>query len=178
MLFVPKWKSSAWHLPSNLFHSHRVHNASHFFSKLILNWMSAWRSCSSGSLETEQESLETDWAASQPFSPVHLSPPNMLLETILRCLQQWSSPADTCSPSQAEQKYMVCVFLRDAYSCPTSANKVNIRADHCSLILYPVLWALLLCLGRPWWCLIQQSQVYKSYTGAPTTDGYPCISSA
>lgn len=51
MLFVPKWKSSAWYLPSNLFHSHRLHNASNFCSKSILNWMSAWRSCTSGSSE-------------------------------------------------------------------------------------------------------------------------------
>lgn len=127
MLFVPKWKSSVWHLPSNLFHSHRLHNASNFYSKLILNWISAWRSCSSGSLETEQDSLEPDWAAFQPFSPgVHLSPPDTVLETILGCLQHWSSPADTL---QAEQKYMVCVFLRDHYSCPTSHNKVNTSTD-------------------------------------------------
>lgn len=107
MLFVPKWKSSAWHLPSNSFHSHRLHNVSNFCSKLILNWMSAWRSCSSGSLETEQDCLKTHWAASQPSSPVHLSPPNTVLETTPGCLQHWSSPADSLFCRQSRNTWLV-----------------------------------------------------------------------
>lgn len=175
MLFVPKWKSSVWHLPSNLFHSHRLHNASNFYSKLILNWISAWRSCSSGSLETEQDSLEPDW---QHFSPFPL-------ECIWALQIQSSKPSlDACSTEALQ--LILCRQSRNTWFVSssgiiTAALHHTIRwipaLTHCSLILYPMLWALLLWLGMSSWCLFQQgSQVSKRYTAAPTADGYSCIS--
>lgn len=78
-----------------------------------------------------------DRAASQSSSPEHLSPPDTVLKAVLGFLQHWSSPAGTCSPLQAEQKYMVSVFLGDNYSCPTSHNEVNTSAD--PLLSHPLL---------------------------------------
>lgn len=167
MLFIPKWKASTWCLPSVLSHSLRLHKASNFHSKFILylnlnlkglflrlfrDWTRAFR----------------DWAASQPLSPMHLSPLNIFLKNILGCSQL----AAVCLPASTFQLIPAFLFKhsKNVWSVtswgmhPAALHQpVNTSAD--SLLSYPSRRAMRPTaplgaqLGRPWWWLTQWSQV-------------------
>lgn len=158
-----------------IFSSLRLQNASNFYSKLILNWISAWQSCSSGSLETEQDSLETE----QHFSPFP------------QCIWglQIQSPKPPLGACNTEALQLVlCRQSRNTWFClpegswqlPYIMQQGKCQHWPTALSSFTPCFELSCCVwGCLGGCLFQQgTQVSKRNTAAPATGGYSSISRA